>query len=469
MLSLVVNERLYLALVIFFFLLVILLVYAYEASVSLKVWLTVQELPPPSRIESTGRDGLDISKELDLRIGAHAGRDKVVLLFLLSIPLFAVLELAMDEPRSNIDRRSIFLFAFPLIYASAKMMDTLAARDLQLGELFAVRTSSGVPILTFARSNKQLGFRFPIPALLYGVFVAFYALYTQGMLSSYLSLHFTLFFLVVNGYQCNTILRFRGRVKYAVLFAIVAMFNFGRAFLRIESSNDSPSSGSEEQCEMALEVLLLSCFFSYLPFELVALCYRFDYSCSKARGEISTKDIGIELCNAKKTDIQTLFDIQLPQRSEEYYGLQLPSLRSSAILATADPKFPKSYYHTACSSFVLSALLVFFLSSETVGLKFTGLATFDAIGLYLMPVALPLMYIVVLLRAAGRGELGLLWNYEERWQLRSHQTNINGSAPLQDGNVLAFSILSDKDSKDEQNEERYEGRGSDKSNSIVPV
>jgi len=235
-------------------------------------------------------------------------------------------------------------------------------------------------------------------------------------------------------------------MKVAVLFVLIAVVNIGLASLGRRRNNDSLNTGGGKTRAIEWESLLVSCFFSYLPFEVIALCYRFDYVRAKARGEVSTRNVGIDLTDAKKVGVLTLFDVQLPQGSEAYYGIRVPSTRSSAIFSTADPKFPKPYYLTALSGVGLSAVLVFFLSSETIGLDFTGLPTFDSAGLYLLPFTLPLMYILVLLRASGRGELRPLWDYEERWQSTVHQIHADGSDPSKDGENLDVPPIPGSDS-----------------------
>lgn len=177
--------------------------------------------------------------------------------------------------------------------------------------------------------------------------------------------------------------------------------------------------------------LVISCFLTYFPFEVFGLCYRFDYFRAKARGEVLTSSAGVELGETRKVNIRSLFDVQLPQGIEGYYGIRLPPLRSSAVFSTADPKFPKPYYHTAWFGLALSALLVLSLASGATGLKFR-LESFDVAGLYIMPFTLPLTYILVLLRAAARGEVRLLWDYKERWQSSSNQIRVDGSDPLKD-------------------------------------
>lgn len=143
MLSFVLNERVFQALIILCFLFVVIMIYAHEASVSLKVtyfscrpystsllteqnqsrqvWLTVQELPPPPRIDYSGSAHSKSRKELDSRISYRANQSTLILLLLVFLIALVPLSGLFEEEPQSIDARTRLGLVVPLIFMSARV------------------------------------------------------------------------------------------------------------------------------------------------------------------------------------------------------------------------------------------------------------------------------------------------------------------------------------------------------------
>ncbi|GAA6055866.1 hypothetical protein JCM3770_001528 [Rhodotorula araucariae] len=170
-----------------------------------------------------------------------------------------------------------------------------------------------------------------------------------------------------------------------------------------DGSGDAPSFASP--VVMRYINLFMPFLYSVGPGILITGCFRFDWANHVENSPEVASVVTLETCEPRQRCAKFLSQ-----------GVILPSTISTA--------FPKPYYTTALSAWLLAQVAVFglWVAAMPVPAEILETGTFDFMGLML---AIPFIIVGLVVTAFIRGEFRRLWTYKEVW---SRTEDDNGGA-----------------------------------------
>ncbi|KLO16545.1 hypothetical protein SCHPADRAFT_937884 [Schizopora paradoxa] len=181
-----------------------------------------------------------------------------------------------------------------------------------------------------------------------------------------------------------------GMIGGTICIAVVAgaIFYMGR--------RDGPFVLSDE--DSVLVHANVSWYWSMICFEIIALCYKMDYTFAQESGHVKVPDLKLRQPEGEKSDTST-------DRTQQYV-VRIPT--------SFQPSFDKPYFYASLAGLIAAAVFLacFITCLEAMGRTILG---YEWVRFYLSAVAAPFVCAFPMALAYRKREFKKVWGYRERW------------------------------------------------------